>query len=420
MEKMKDTIHIASLGKRIGAFALDFVLTFALYLTLLYTLGTNVLAESMGSKADTINFYAFATDSKLFEYADESKTSIQVAATSYYVQESSAGNKAPSLYPIYYSSLDYFYNEFCPNDWRIENREGENGIKYSREYFHTIVLGLPDYDSTKNLTKEEITKDESKLYGESKYYRYAVNEATGVVDFSLPATLQSQYEAVIQGNDETAKAELINKLNSYFYGADKSLFVQANQVLTEQPYYQTMSEHSKMTNWAIRLICYLPFSFAFFFLIPVLMKNGQTIGKLAFGTCLVGQDGYRVRPVSKLIRSGVMFLIASIYVIAPISNLYLVFLLFLVCLIDYITMVGARNPNSLALQDRLGKTVVVERKKSEIYENADDEERHLSGESSGDSAVSEANVKEVEVIDIESIKKGREEIFGAEENKKEE
>lgn len=414
MEKLKDTIHIASLGKRIGAFALDFILTFALYLTLLYTLGTNVLADKMGSKDDTINFYAYATDSRIFEYTDESKTSIQVVGTSYYVNESSAGNKAPKLYPIYYASLDYFYSDFCVNDVRVEDHS-----KYGHAYFFTKVLGLPEFDAVKNLTKEEIEADESKLCGTSSYYRYSTNEA-GVVDFSLPATLQSKHETILNQGSETEQTELINKLNSYFYGGDNSLFLQANQVLVSQSYYQTMSEHSKMANWAIRLICYLPFSFVFFFLVPTIMKNGQTIGKLVFGTCLVGQDGYRVKLSSKLIRGGVMFALASIYVIAPISNLYLIFGLFLVCLVDYITMIGARNENNLALQDRLAKTVVVDRKKSDIYENADDEERHLASESSATTSTPDTSIKEVEVIDIESIQKGREALFGSEQDKKEE
>ncbi len=412
MEKLKDTIQIASLGKRIGGFFLDFVLVFALYLTLLYTLGTNVLSDKMGAKEDTMNFYAYATDSRIFEYADENKTSIQVVGTSFYVKESSAGNKTPALYPIYYSSLDYFYSDFCVKDPRIEGNS-----QYGHDYFLTKALALPDYDAVKNLTKEEIEADESKLYGNSKYYRYSTNEA-GIVDISLPASLQSKYETILNSGNDTEKAELINKLNSYFYGGDNSLFVQANQVLVNQSYYKTMSEHSKMANWAIRLICYLPFSFTFFFLLPLIMKNGQTLGKLAFGTCLVGDDGYRVKMKNKIIRSGIMLLIASLYVIAPISNLYLIFAFFLVCLIDYITMIGARNENNLALQDRLAKTVVVERKKSDIFADAEEEERHYASTKIAEKTMQETPIKETEVIDIESIQKGREAIFGTDEEKK--
>ncbi len=411
MEKLKDTITIAPLGKRMGAIILDFVMLFACYITLLYTLGTGVLSEKTGAKQDTLDFFDYAVSSRIYEYTNDSKAAIQIAGTNQYAALSSAGEETPAVYPYYYEAAEYFFSSFCLNDSRIEKSDDAT---YGKEYFFETVLKLPKKETVVSLSKEAIESDESKLYGDSAYYRYAVS-SEGLADASS-VVLQNKYQEILAGDDETKKSSLISKLNSYFYGDSDSIFVAASNILTSQSYYKNLSKHSQLVNWAIRAICYLPFSFAFFFLIPLLSKNGQSLGKMITGICLVGNDGYQVKMKNKLIRGAFMFVLASVYVIAPLSTVYLIFALFLVMMVDYIITLSAKNEYRLALEDRLAKTVVIDKKKSDIYPDASFEEGSLSKEGAKE-IKNKADEEPIEVLDMDSISKAREEAHGGEEGK---
>lgn len=411
MEKLKDSIVPASIGKRAGAFVLDCLFVFACYLLTLYTLGTGVLSDSFGAKQDTVDYFAYATDSKLFEYTNEDKNAIQLVGTNFEKEQSSLGVSTPKTYEVYYSSLEYLYSEFLPNDARISDEES-----YGKEYFFTKVLGLPSYDMVSSLTAEEIRNNASSLCGTSEFYQYKVTE-DGVVPASVndaSASLQDKYQSILNNGDETAVNELVTKLNTYFYGDNASPIYAANNVLAKQAYYKNLSQHSMMANWEIRLICFLPYSFIFFFLIPGVTSNGQTLGKLICRTCLVGQDGYKVKTMNKLARAAIMFVLGSIYVIAPLNNMYLIFGAVTVYLIDYIIMAASKDGYFRALQDRLTKTLVIDKKKSEFFLNAQQEEEHLMVIEPKEESAAPTE----EYFDMESIKKAREEARGVEHEKK--
>ncbi len=413
MEKLKDTITLAPLGKRMGAFILDFLMLFACYIALLYTVGTGVLSTKMGAKKDTLDFFDYATSSRVYEYTNENKVAIQIAGTNEYAALSSAGEKTPAIYKRHYEIAEYFYSSFCLNDNRIDEMKDAT---YGKAYFFESILKLPAATSVSTLSEEDIIADESKLYGESTYYRYAIS-STGLADTSS-AVLQNKYQEILAGDDETKKTTLIGKLNSYFYGDTDSILSQASSVLTSSSYYKALSKHSQMVNWAIRAICYLPFSFAFFFLIPLISKHGQTLGKMITGLCVIGNDGYQVKMKSKLIRNLVMFVFVSVYVIAPLSTVYLIFALFLVAMVDYIITIGARNEYRISIEDKLAKTVVVNKKKSKIYKDASFEEGSIS--SVGAKEIKNRDIDEpVEVLDMDSINKAREEAHGEEAAKEE-
>lgn len=411
MENSKDRFAVAPLGKRLWAFILDFLMVFVIYLVLLYTLGSGVLADSFGANKDTADYYDYATSSKIFEYQDESKKTIQVTGSNYYAIQSSAGVSSVSLYPYYYSASEYFFADFCVNDPRIDRSEES---KYGREYFYVEILGLPSFETVSGYSAEDIASDESKLFGESAYYRYAVNEE-GEADITSSAVLQNKHQAVIDGEDEEGKQALVNELNSYFYGNSDSIFVKANSILMSSSYYASLSQHSRLVNWSIRLICFLPFSFTFFFLIPLFMINGETLGKLINGICLLGKDGYRVKMKSKLIRGAFMFVLSSIYVIAPLSTIYMIFGFFLLAMVDYVIAMSTKNEFHLALEDRLAGTYVIDKKNSLIFDNESEEKNANVVEIEAVDKIEEPSSSEV--LDMASIAKAKEEM-GISESKK--
>lgn len=106
-----------------------------------------------------------------------------------------------------------------------------------------------------------------------------------------------------------------------------------------------------------------------------------------------------------------MFVFVSVYVIAPLSTVYLIFALFLVAMVDYIITIGARNEYRISIEDKLAKTVVVNKKKSKICKDASFEEGSIS--TVGAKEIKNRDFDEpVEVLDMDSINKAREEVHG--------
>ncbi len=401
MKKISEAVQVASIGKRVGGFLLDFGITFVLYLVVLYSLGANVLTSAFGAKQDTANYFSYVTDSGLFEYGDNKKMSVQVVGTNV-MNRSSDINNPPSLYKdSYYPAIKYFYCDFLKNDSRIDNREAAG-----QEYLYTTIFGLPSFDS---INGQSAKSDDNKLYGESKYYRYSLDKE-GKADVTLDLSLQDNYQKVIDSGSNEEKAKLVRELNAYYYSDSNSLIYRANSFLLNQNYYRVLSNHSKMANWSIRLICYLPISFTFFALIPLIRKNGETLGKLVSKTCLANEEGYQVTMKEKAIRSAFMFLLSSICVIAPISPFYLFFAFLGVCLIDYVLMIVGKDDSRRGIQDRLAKTLVVDKLHSQIFIDNQDEELHFMNQ--GKVSSSQNDTSSDDIVDYDSIKKSRKELFG--------
>ena len=401
MEKNKESIVYASIGKRVGAALVDLGLSFVIYLILLFTLGTGVLYSSFGLKADSANQLSYATDSKIFEYSNDSKTGTQVVGTAFASAQSSLGVTTPATYEIYYESLYYFYAEFLPNDSRISDNS-----KYSVSNFFYDVLGLPNYDEIKNLSKDELT--DAKLAGSSKYYRYSLN-GDGLLPSDISkasATLQDKYQNILSKGSDSDKDTLTSELNTYFYGDSSSPIYCANNILISETYYKNINSHAKMANWAMKLICFLPSSFIIFFLVPFCSKNGESFGKIIFKICLAKKDGYQVTFKEKGIRQGMMLVLGSLYVISPLSTSYAFMIMSGIYLLDYVIMAGSRVGNYRAIEDRIAGTIVVDKKVSRIYKNKEEEENLLNSETK-----ESPKEKEPIYLNIQEIEAKRKEIF---------
>ena len=399
MENVNEKISVASTSKRVGGFLIDFGITFILYFIVLYNFGANVLTTSFGAKKDLNDYFAYATDSKLFEYTDNDKSSIQVVGTNQ-LAKNSDNNVYEAYKNDYYPAIKYFYSDFLVNDSRVNNRE-EAGIKY----LYTKVFNLPSFESVNGLN---IKTTDKEIYGDSKYYRYAVN-SDGNVDTSLDIVLQDNYQNIIDGDDAEKKTNLINELNNYFYNASSndSIFHKANEALINQQYYIDISNHSRLANWGIRAICYLPISFVIFSLIPLLRKNGESIGKLILNTAVTNKDGYQVKMKNKIYRSIFMFVFTSVCVLAPINSLYLFFAFVILCFINYgIMAISKNNEYHQALEDKIAKTIVIDKKKSQIYKNVEEENNFIKKTKIDNSKVEKND------IDYDSIMKEREKIYG--------
>ena len=114
------------------------------------------------------------------------------------------------------------------------------------------------------------------------------------------------------------------------------------------------------------------------FVIPLILKNGQTLGKKCFGICVMHQNGVKIKTMPLLVRAllgkftielmipiyiGIMFIFGSI------SILQIFILLALV--IAQITMIITNRYNAL-IHDAMSFTVVVDKESQMIFETEDD------------------------------------------------
>jgi uncharacterized RDD family membrane protein YckC len=101
-----------------------------------------------------------------------------------------------------------------------------------------------------------------------------------------------------------------------------------------------------------------------YFLIPIIIGNGQTIFKKMFGIGIVSKEGYRIKPWHTLIR----FLFFCVELVLSF------FTLFGALLISYTMMIFSRN--NRAAHDFVANTRAVDMKASIIHANADEAEQY--------------------------------------------
>lgn len=114
------------------------------------------------------------------------------------------------------------------------------------------------------------------------------------------------------------------------------------------------------------------------FVIPLLLKNGQTIGKKCFSLGVVRVDGVKVNPVQMFARAVLgKFAVETMIPVYVVLSLYWGImgfggtLVLLVLLIIQIACV-AIGQNRLTIHDRLTGTVVVDITSQKIFESTDD------------------------------------------------
>jgi len=101
--------------------------------------------------------------------------------------------------------------------------------------------------------------------------------------------------------------------------------------------------------------------------IPLLFKNGQSLGKYVTGLALVNKDGYKVKSSQVVIR----FLVLGVFELGASLRLYVIPL--------FITSAAVTvSRGGKALHDIIASTYVVDARSSQIFNNFQEEERFFS------------------------------------------
>ncbi len=306
---------LAKNGARTGAFFIDLALTLALTLLFVFALFRPIFKNKVNGYLDFI--------------AEES------VASGLYVKNEETG-KAERIsgnaeYSVFVDSLEKFYLEYLPTKYP------EKAETYTMEWFNKEIL----------------------LVGDDTYKCFVYQKTGDVDDPSLLAV-----------RSEEASDNLITKL------------VQGKYVDAIMDDLNTVPEVAKaganyMTISTLQYVVSIFVSGALVYIVvPLILKNGQTFGKKAFGLGLANSDGYKLIN-SRLIMRFVPFAVVDISLFFLILvNLYLVLLIILIIFLVSFAL-AMSSPKRMALHDLTGRTIVVDIKASTLFETIDQEEAYV-------------------------------------------
>ena len=294
-------------------------------------------------------------------------------------------------YDDYLSYQTMFY-DFYHNYYAQEMHK-----EYDVYWFNVFIYGQEDNLSLYTKSQLDARPALVRVYGPGLFaYKLDSDDQPLYQEFAIPKDSSS----------ESAKKQLRN----YFYVADneviegsvaakqKFIYYYALADLTSLPKLQSDYDHYAFLASTLPLVIAIFVTFMiFYFLIPTLFKNGETIGKKVMHICLVNKLGYQYSRLQLIPR----FLAPTFLVIAVIFITGFSFWSLLIVsgglLISYLFAIFSKN--NRALHDIFAGTLVVDARESTWFKNAEEEakteqevEDYVSAVKNSDEVVNKDNI----------------------------
>lgn len=428
-------IKEAGYGKRLLAYFLDALFTVLLFLLAYINLTNRFIAPAMGATTQYQECCRFMNDSSLETAYDSDRNVVQIgdesttisylsipsySASAFSASTSGGTSQSKPGYALYYQQTWYYYTHFLyadstaktPRAVALKKADGTNFLIADYfTYFEETVLGLPAISTITDVNDESQLRQKASV----SYFKYALN-ATGTAPDPLQRpVLVDDLQKKVDAGDTTS----LETLNTYFYNAsgnagDYGLF--GNAVIdcqggsssrsSLQTYYFDRYTFVNYVDWLCRLIAFVPCHLIFFFLIPLLDKEGRTCGKMIWRMAVVKSDGLALSKKERIIRP-LLLSVAGLLFLLPSTDLGLIIYL-LFCLVDYLILCLSKSKQSL--QDKWAKTLVVLSKESRIF--VSEEERQAYHREHDETVVDGKDntaAKADSILDLSTMNKNREE-----------
>lgn len=308
--------NLANQGPRIGAFLVDLAVFVALTLLLLFACFRFVFAFKTKPLKQAITSERFATH--LFIEGEKGKEK-QYSADS---DNKEFVDALAYFYTVYIPSQNVSGSEELNANWfnsNILKIEGDGGA-----YFEYVKVG------------EEVDKTQIGVIKE------------GVSSADVNKYLQNEW---ITANKTLNNLESFKKLNVEL-GFYNSLEVVPSALIAST-------------------ITYI--------LIPLIFKNGVTLGKKAFGLCLADIDGYVIENYQLVMRAVPLDVVTLAQLIPIWSTIIVSFAIIMVIFLVSFSLAMA-SPKKCSLHDFTGRTIVVNARTSILFDNVADEEEYIANE----------------------------------------
>jgi uncharacterized RDD family membrane protein YckC len=261
----------APILRRFGAFFLDFV-TFLLLYFLIF-LAVRPILNSMVDMNASINAYnQEVVASQLYDVAEDE----EVPSTNMYV------GRIPQVYtaPTHYAEASYkFYTEFMALNYAEESKP------YNHEWYLSNVLGIDQTDSLYIRV----------LYGDV-YLMSSVSEGTSTPVTSGTETSEEapDYDVFLPLGVALKSGVTVDQIKA------KNIEIYRNATILFNELPSTITSNNNILLETI--ISFLFSSTIVYLTIPLLLKNGQTLGKLALKIGLATSHGYTITTLKIVLR----------------------------------------------------------------------------------------------------------------------
>ncbi|MCR5348483.1 MAG: RDD family protein [Bacilli bacterium] len=395
--KVPSRITPVGIGKATLTFLIDFFIAAALAGILYLTIGQNVILAHNDYYPALAAEEAFVLDTGL-------------------AQKTESGGY--TLYVFKDEGTDYAYKKYVEKVWN---------------YFTVVLPGSDAYVTTFEMKNSSdgtsipafngLVSKENNEYLQWVYryfFGYVEGSADNVYGPSEPGNLAS-----IPAPQGIYKEESVYyaKLSNDMYDTERSRghYIDAVEQLNSQPMFSAIGDRISLSRYAAMAPAFGIPAIVFFFIVPLCIPNGKTLGKLFLGEAVIGFDGYTAPKISIVLRQGI---ITTIFLLLALPWQVVCWPLFaLLSLILYMSRVLSKR--SQPLHDRLARTVAIEAKKSIWFASKEQEETFLTehpmspyakqvraaeAEASMETAVSSAIIEAQEsILDLSTINKRREE-----------
>ncbi|MDO5329838.1 MAG: RDD family protein [Bacillota bacterium] len=343
MEENKQKLNYTSMGRRSGAFFLDAIIAIVFGFIIYMTLGTNVLLGSFGY------YEARGAQVNMGKSAGLYMADSTSEYNAYYIEA--------ETYLDYENAVYNYYAVWLPDQVAHAGEEGYYPIDdisssskvttYGLDYYNQVVLGLGT----------EVGDDGS--YGNT-YYTWALDES-GNINTATRAVLKSDV------------AENSSDLLSYWFNTSyySGVYYEAITHLSNQSYYVTYTNQVNNAVTLASLPAVLGSILIFYFIIPVCVPKGRTLGKLIMRCSLLSKDGYILPRYRVAIRQAVFVVVLSLLAIPYYSVLVLIGVMALL-MGDFLS--SGTSKQQMCFHDRLAGSVVVDTKGTHFFKDEEEEE----------------------------------------------
>lgn len=346
-------IKPAGYGKTTLAFLMDSIFTFIVMYILYSTLGNLVVAPALHRGDYQKELSSFIVDSSL---ADENGTTWNYEATS-----TDSKGVVTYGYKQYEEAVWNYYTVFLLSN---ENASYLDSDDITKPVTYEIA---GDYVLTKVYS---LTKQDDGTYR-------AIGEAINVQPYYYGTYVDGKYNVVV--NDSYADlSSHASELLSFYSRAQttssrQGAYVDCLTHIRKQNYY--VSHVNALDN--IRYLTTIPSvviaPLIFFFILPLAIPNGRTLGKLIVGTVVLGSDGYKAKKINIAVH---YFVIVAFYQTLLLPSMALGIMAYLlVFLIDYVVLI--LNKNHQALHDLISQTIVINGRESTWFASKEEEDEYI-------------------------------------------
>lgn len=438
-KKIKNIVY-KGVGYRMVAAIIDFAIALLVGIFIGVFLSNIVIvpiAKATGAVNDTYNQYIsdqLTTEEEncgLFalnpSYSGGSGLSKYVALSDSSVKDSY------STYDKYETQIVKYYTVYLNSDSSFVNASKKG--TFTNYYYNVFILGLNDeqglyttaelddrdafiinnglfeYQKDGETTLyNEIAKPNSNLYSNGELTSESQTKLLQYYNNASAETVTRKY--TIDGADTT-----ISYHGCIYEAAMEHWIYQSNDPSANASIFFILNEWTAVvTNYANYQVTY-PILGAIiitwilaYFVMPIILKNGRTLGKMFFKSAVVNKYGYSVTVPQMLLRSLFpLILVVVIYLIAAFSSMILFYVIMLVLLLVSYTLV-IFNKEHKSIHDFVAGTAVIDSEKSTWFKSAIEEEEyqsHLDEEFKSENEENNSNVTSVkdEVLNNEEESK---------------